>query len=97
MQHDDSFWGDAWMRQDGLILFRSLTFAQRAAHVLERGGFTATVRKAPQGLTDRGCTYCVRLRAEKMRAALALLEQRGMEHGRVFVSRDDGGWQEVRA
>ena len=85
------------MRQDGLILFRSLTFAQRAAHVLERGGFTATVRKAPQGLTDRGCTYCVRLRAEKMRAALALLDQRGMEHGRVFIAREDGGWQEVRA
>ena len=67
------------MRQDGLILFRSLTFAQRAAHFLE------------------GCTYCVRLRANRIGAALALLEQRGMEHGRVFTAREDGGWQEVRA
>ena len=80
MQHDESFWGDAWMRQDGLILFRTLTFAQRPAHFLERGGFTATVRKAPQGLTDRGCTYCVRLRANRISAALALLEQIGRAH-----------------
>ena len=81
------------MRQDCLILFRSLTFAQRAAHALERAGVAATVRKAPQGLTDRGCTYCVRLR---LSGALTLLEQRGMEHGKVFLSREDGGWQEVR-
>ena len=84
------------MRQDGLILFRSLTFAQRAAHVLERGGFTATVRKAPQGLTDRGCTYCVRLRANRLSSALTLLKQRGLEHGMVFLSREDDSWQEVR-
>ena len=85
------------MRQDGLILFRSLTFAQRAAHMLERGGMTATVRKAPQGLTDRGCTYCVRLRAGRLDDALRLLEQRGAEHGKVILAREDGSWQEVRA
>ena len=84
------------MRQDGLILFRSLTFAQRAAHVLERGGFTATVRKAPQGLTDRGCSYCVRLRADRLSGALTLLAQRGMEHGKVFLLREDGNYQEVQ-
>ena len=84
------------MRQDGLILFRSLTFAQRAAHVLERGGFTATVRKAPQGLTDRGCSYCVRLRAGRLSGALTLLAQRGMEHGKVFLLREDGNYQEVQ-
>ena len=83
--------------QYSLILCRSLTYAQRAAKTLERAGVTATVRKAPQGLTDRGCTYCVRLRANRIGAALALLEQRGMEHGRVFTAREDGGWQEVRA
>lgn len=84
------------MRQDCLILFRSLTYAQRAAHLLERSGMTATVRKAPQGLTDRGCTYCVRLRANLLSSALTLLKQRGLEHGMVFLSREDGSWQEVR-
>ena len=84
------------MPQDCLILFRSLTYAQRAAHLLERSGMTATVRKAPQGLTDRGCTYCVRLRANRLSSALTLLKQRGLEHGMVFLSREDDSWQEVR-
>lgn len=84
------------MQQDCLILFRSLTYAQRAAHALERSGFTATIRKAPPGLTDRGCTYSVRIRARNLSRALTLLQQRGLEHGKVFVSAPDGGWQEVR-
>ena len=84
------------MRQDCLILFRSLTHAQRAAHILERSGMTATVRKAPQGLTDRGCSYCVRLRASRMSGALTLLAQRGMEHGKVLLPREDGNDQEVQ-
>lgn len=83
------------MQRDCLILFRSLTYAQRAARLLERSGITATIRRAPQGLTDRGCTYCVRLRAQKMREALALLEQRGMDRGKVFLLEADGKMQEV--
>ena len=85
-----------WMRQDCLIMFRSLTYAQRAAHRLERSGVTAGVRRAPPGLTDRGCAYCVRLRANRLVASLSLLEKHGLEHGKVFVQREDGSWQEVQ-
>ena len=84
------------MRQDCLILFRSLTHAQRAAQILERNGMTATVRKAPQGLPARGCSYCVRLRAGRMCGALPLLAQRGLELGKVFLLREDGNYQEVQ-
>ena len=79
------------MRQDCLILFRSLTHAQRAAHILERSGMTATVRKAPQGLTDRGCSYCVRLRADRLSGALTLLgsglhvSHLSLEEGQLLV------------
>lgn len=82
--------------QDCLILFRSLTYAQRAAHALERSGLTATIRRAPPGLSDRGCTYSVRIRARNLSGALSLLTQRGLEHGKVFLSGQDGSWQEVR-
>lgn len=85
------------MQQDCLIMFRSLTYAQRAAHLLERAGVTATVRKAPPGLTDRGCTYCVRIRSGRLDSALALLEQRGISRGKVFLLRAEGGYQEVRS
>ena len=85
------------MQRHCLILFRSLTYAQRAARLLERGGITATIRRAPQGLTDRGCTYCVQLRELKMREALTLLEQRRLERGKVFLLEADGTAQEVRS
>ena len=85
------------MQRDCLILFRSLTYAQRASHILERGGITATIRRAPQGLTDRGCTYSIRLRAQHLGRALALLKQRGLEHGKVFQMSEGGVWQEVLA
>ena len=84
------------MQRDCLILFRSLTHAQRAARMLERSGITATIRRAPPGLTDRGCTYCVRLRAQKLQEALALLAQRGVDRGRVFLLNADGSAEEVR-
>ena len=83
------------MRQDCLILFRSLTYAQRAARALERSGITATVRKAPAGLTDRGCTYGVRLRERHLGDALSLLRRGGLERGRVFLIQPEGGYQEV--
>ena len=40
-----------------LIMCRSLTWAQRSAALLERGGITASVVKAPQGLSPSGCAY----------------------------------------
>ncbi len=84
------------MQQDCLILFRSLTYAQRAARALERSGLTATIRKAPPGLSDRGCTYCVRIRARNLSGALALLAKQKLDHGKVFLAGPDGSWQEVR-
>ena len=87
--------GGMTMQQDCLILFRSLTYAQRAAYVLERSGITATVRKAPPGLTDRGCTYSVRLRGQHLGNALSLLRRKGLERGKVFMIQPEGGFQEV--
>ncbi len=84
------------MQRDCLILFRSLTYAQRAERVLERAGITATIRKAPQSVSDRGCTYCVKIHAARMERALAVLEQTRLQTGRVFVAEADGTLQEVR-
>ena len=71
------------MQRDCLILFRSLTYAQRGRHVLERAGITAVLRRAPADLTDRGCAYGLKLRADRL-------------HGRVFLREADGSYREVR-
>jgi hypothetical protein len=83
--------------QYSLILCRSLTYAQRAAKTLERAGVTATVRKAPQGASDRGCTYAVKLRSASLDRALQLLKEAGVPYGKRFHIQPDGSLQEVEA
>ena len=81
--------------QYSLILCRSLTYAQRAAKMLEREGVTATVRKAPQGASDRGCTYAVKLRASSLAHAVQLLNRAGLPYGKRFHIEPDGSLREV--
>ena len=78
-----------------LIMFRSLTYAQKGARALERSGIGAALTKAPLETTDRGCTYCVRVADQRMSAALAALERQGIEHGRVMRTMGDGSYREV--
>ena len=77
-----------------LIMFRSLTYAQRAARSLQRKGIPADITKAPQGTTDRGCTYCVRVADHRLYASLNALQNDGIEHGRI-LQQNDGDYREV--
>ena len=81
--------------QYSLILCRSLTYAQRAARTLERDGITATVRKAPQGASDRGCTYALKLRSSVLSRAVMLLKNAGIPVGKLFHIDEDGSLREV--
>ena len=78
-----------------LILCRSLTRAQRAAGALERAGILSAITKAPQTLTPDGCTYALRLSAEKGPRALAVLDGAGLDYGRVYRLSEDGTPTEV--
>lgn len=78
-----------------LITFRSLTHAQRSARLLERSGVTATVIKAPQGLSSSGCAYAVTLR-RKPEESVELLRRSGMRIGKLFRRGPDGTYTEVR-
>ena len=79
-----------------LIMFRSLTYAQRGSRLLERSGISAAVTKAPQGTTDRGCTYCVRIADHKLYRALDTLDRGGVQHGRVLQQSGDGSYREIQ-
>ena len=67
-----------------LIMFRSLTYAQRASRCLQRYGIPNDITKAPQGTTDRGCTYCLRVADGRLYAALNALQRDGIDHGRIL-------------
>lgn len=78
-----------------LIMCRSLTYAQRAARVLEQAGITAIVTKAPQGITTEGCVYCVKIPERKLSDALYELNCAKLTPGKVYMYGPDGGASEV--
>ena len=77
-----------------LIMCRSLTYAQRSAALLERNGITASVVKAPQGLSSSGCGYAVSL-YRHFEEAKNLLKTSGMINGKVFKRMENGEYQEI--
>ena len=78
-----------------LLLSRSITHAQRMSRTLERAGITARFYRPPMGLTDRGCSYAVRVPPEHYPAALGLLRAGGLPPMRVFYAGSDGTFSEV--
>ncbi len=77
-------------------MFRSLTYAQRAMHVLERGGVTVVLVKAPQSVSKAGCTYGLRLRPHHLQYSLELLKKHNLPHGKVYEYTADGKPEEVQ-
>jgi hypothetical protein len=74
---------------------RSLTYAQRAARVLERSGITAVITRAPQGTTDVGCAYCVKVWENRLKDALSALRQSGLGPNRVLMPLPGGKYRET--
>ena len=67
-----------------LLLSRSITHAQRMSRALERAGVTARFFRPPMGLTDRGCSYAVRIADGYLPTALERLRAEGLLPMRIF-------------
>ena len=78
-----------------LLTYRSLTYAQRAARVLERAGVTGTVSRVPKAAATRGCAYCVIVSERHKSRALSVLSASGMGPERVLRRGQDGALTEV--
>jgi rhodanese-related sulfurtransferase len=83
--------------QNYLLICRSVTFAQRTARTLELAGISGVVMRAPRGLARGGCSYCVRIPAKRMPAALIAIKNAGLPPVRVFTPAENGEFQEVSA
>ncbi|MCR5576785.1 MAG: DUF3343 domain-containing protein [Oscillospiraceae bacterium] len=77
-----------------LILCRSLTYAQRAAAVLERRGIDAPIIKAPLRLREYGCGYALSV-TRRFPEAVALLKKNHLLTGRLYSRSDEGEYREV--
>ena len=78
-----------------LLLSRSITHAQRMTRTLERAGITARFFRPPMGLTDRGCSYAVRISESSLPAAMTRLREAGLAPMRVFHAGRDGALSEI--
>lgn len=78
-----------------LILCRSLTYAQRTAHVLERSGIHGLVMRTPRSISSEGCGYCVKITERWLAKALSILKQEGLGPKQVYVERQDHTFDEV--
>ena len=79
-----------------LIMCRSLTRAQSSKALLERNGFTVSVTKAPQKLSQGGCGYALSI-YRRVDEAVSLLREKNMLSGKVFRRNEDGDYTEVSA
>ncbi|MEG0779900.1 MAG: putative Se/S carrier-like protein [Oscillospiraceae bacterium] len=71
-----------------LLITRSITGAQRMEMELAKFGIYAQIFRAPVSLTERGCSYAVRVRADKLQGALAVLRQAGLSPTQIFLNRN---------
>ena len=78
-----------------LLLSRSITHAQRMSRTLVRAGITARFFRPPMGLTDRGCSYAVRIGEGSLPLAMERLRSEGLAPMRVFRAEGDEGFSEI--
>ncbi len=78
-----------------LITFRSVTFAQKAQRALGKAGIDCHLIRTPKALSRKGCGYCLQFRPDKIRPAKQLLDDQGLDYGKCYGIRPDGGMDEV--
>ena len=79
---------------ENVLVFRSVTYAQRASRALQRKEISNWVIRVPPELTKSGCGYAVRIRARQLAAALQTLEWFALRPLAVF-GMDENGYYEV--
>lgn len=82
------------MRNQWLITFRSVTFAQHAERALRRENISCQLQRTPKMLNSRGCGYCLRLREKDALYAVAILQGEQISYGKLYAISADGTPQE---
>ena len=73
-----------------LMIYKSLTHAQKAAKLLERAGVASKIQKAPRGTAGEGCTYDVSVSERNLPSALSVLRGAEMPPLKILSVYDDG-------
>ncbi len=74
----------------GLIACRSITYAQRAARILNNAGIRASMRRLPSNLPDIGCGHAVRVERERLNEAVSVMNKAGFPARSTFCEDENG-------
>lgn len=77
------------------ITFRSVTAAQRGEQALNKAGMRANLMRTPKWMEAQGCGYSLRLRAEDVEPAVAILRGKGIPFRRVYIQIAEGTLEEL--
>ena len=86
--------GGIGMKNDWLITFRSVTFAQKGERALKGRGINTVLQRTPRNLSERGCGYCLRIRERDIFAAVEILRSDQIAFEKIFAMRAGGGAEE---
>ena len=77
-----------------LVVFHSLTHAQAANAILQRGGLSAALVKPPTSLGRGSCAHGLVISDQYLQAAMTLLQKTNRKPLGIYVQQN-GTWQEV--
>lgn len=77
-----------------LIVFGSITIANKAKKLAAKAFDYAAVVQLPPNLGIRGCSYCLRIRYTDYEAMLAIAEEHKLRIKAAFKETDTGGEKE---
>ena len=78
-----------------LILFRSITFAQKGERVLNRVGIDCRLLRTPRTLSNKSCGYCLQLRRQDLELVLEVLREAKLPFGKVYAIDSGGAFKEL--
>lgn len=78
-----------------LLLSRSITHAQRMRSSLETVGIQCRILRPPAGLSDKGCSYAVRILEKGFESSMVRLRETNLLPVRVFYTLGDGVYREI--
>lgn len=82
------------MKNEWLITFRSITFAQRGERALRNGHIPCQMQRTPKNLTERGCGYCLRLQGVDVPRAVEILRREKLPYQKLYAMKEDGSTEE---
>ena len=82
------------MKNEWLITFRSVTFAQRGERLLRSHHIACRMQRTPKHLTERGCGYCLRLQGLDVPNAVAIFRREKLPYEKIYGIKEDGSTEE---